>query len=78
MRSNHWDRTHREYSKAVADALKEYLLKNNTPAENMTAAQAREFLGKVFESTDLRIKNYNLGIQIREIAQRLLRRGGRE
>jgi hypothetical protein len=78
IRSNRYDRDHRAYSQAIGDSLDKYLEKVGTPPELMTADQAREFLGRVFESPDPRIRNYNMGIQIREIAQRLLRRGGRE
>jgi hypothetical protein len=67
-----------KYSRAVTESMNDYLAKNEIRADSMTATQAREFLAKVFESTDPRIKNYNLGIQMREIAFRLFRRGGRE
>ena len=77
-RSNQWDQAHRDYNKAVGEALDQYLKQNETDPGKMTAAQAREFLGKIFESPDPRIRNYNMGIQMREIMQRLLRRGGRE
>lgn len=77
-RSNRWDEDHRIYSKAVDEALVEYLNKSGTRPENMTAEQALEFYGKVLESRDLRVRNYNMGIQMREIARRLLGRGGRE
>lgn len=77
-RSNKWDKEHRIYSDAVGEALDAYLSRSRTSPDKMTSDQAREFLGKIFESTDLRIKNYNIGIQMREIMQRLLRRGGRE
>jgi hypothetical protein len=78
VRSNKWDEAHRTYNKAVGQALDEYLLEKGIRAEDMMAEQAREFLGRIFESPDLRIRNYNMGIQIREIIQRLRRRGGRE
>ncbi|MBI2713650.1 MAG: hypothetical protein HYX37_04250 [Rhizobiales bacterium] len=77
-RSNKWDTEHRVYSDAVGEAFDEYLRRNGTSPENMTTEQAREFVRKIFDSSDPRIKNYNMGIQMREIMQRLLRRGGRE
>jgi hypothetical protein len=78
LRSNQWDLYHRQYSKAVKELLKEHLVKNGIRPEKMTGAQAYEFLPRLFGSTDSRIKDYNLGIQMRELMQRLLRRGGRE
>lgn len=78
VRSNQWDIAHREYSQAVTDAMKDYIKKTGVQPETMTTAQAREFVTKVFESTDPRIKNDNVGIQMREIAYRLFRRSGRD
>lgn len=77
-RSNLWDKPHRAYNDAVGDALDVYLAEKGTPPDKMTADQAREFLGRVYESRDPRIRDYNMGIQMRELMQRLLRRGGRE
>jgi len=78
-RSNKWDEEHRAYSKAVDEVLKKYIEDEtgNRP-EAMSGDQARDVLRKVLDSADPRIRNYNMGIHIREIAQKLWRRGGRE
>ena len=77
-RSNKWDKDHRVYNKAVGEALDGYLVEMGTSPEKMTADQAREFLGRIVKSRDPRIRSYNMRIQMREIMQRVLRRGGRE
>jgi hypothetical protein len=76
-RSNKWDEEHRIYSKAVDDMLKGYIDATGPP-EKMSGDQAHEFLRQLHASSDPRIRNYNLGIHIREIAGRVLRWGGRE
>jgi hypothetical protein len=63
VRSNKWDQAHIAYNRAIGEALDDYLKKAGTVPENMTAAQAGEFLGKVFESSDPRIRNYNIGFK---------------
>jgi hypothetical protein len=78
FRNNKWDKDHRAYNEAVGEALDGYLKKAGTLPEKMTADQAREFLVRIFESHDPRIRNYNMIIQMREIMQRVYRRGGRE
>lgn len=77
-RSNKWDKDHRVYNEAVGEALDAFLKDQGSAPEKMTAEQAREFLRRIYESADPRIRSYNYGIQIREIMQPLLRRGGRE
>ena len=77
-RSNRWDKAHIAYNQAVKEALDDYLAKNNTRPESMTASQAREFLGKLLASSDKRIETYNKTIMMREIMKRLRFRFGRE
>lgn len=78
VRSNKWDELHKTYNKAVGEALDDYLKDAATSPDKMTADQAREFVNQIKTSTDPRVRDYNFGIHIREIMQRLFRRGGRE
>jgi hypothetical protein len=76
-RSNKWDKEHRIYNDAVEERFDEFKGKRKIRVEQMTPAQARTFLGEVYSSTDMRIRNYNMAIQMREIMFRILRgRGG--
>lgn len=77
-RNNLWDHEHRAYDKAVGEALDAYLAEQKTTPGNMTAAQANEFIGRIHDSSDVRIRSFNYGIKIRERAMRIFRRGGRE
>ena len=76
--SNKYDTEHRAYNKAVGEALDLYLAEQKISPESMTADQAHEFVRRVLDSADVRIKHFNLSIHIREIAYRLRRRIGRE
>ena len=77
-RNNLWDHEHRAYNKAVGEALDAYLAEQKTAPGNMTADQAKEFIGRIHDSKDMRIRSFNYGIEIRERAMRVFRRGGRE
>jgi len=77
-RNNLWDNKHRAYNQAVGEALDAYLAEKKTTPGNMTADQAKEFIGRIHDSKDMRIRSFNYGIEIRERAMRVFRRGGRE
>jgi hypothetical protein len=59
---NKWSSEHAAYNKAVDDAFKSFLERNNIPKDEawrLTPAQAEEFLDEVFYSSDPRIRNFN-------------------
>jgi polyhydroxyalkanoate synthesis regulator phasin len=79
IRSNRFDNEHRVYSRAVEEKFEQFIKSNNIAVENMTPDQARSFVKEVIGSTDARIRDFNMRIQIREIMRRVLpRRSGEE
>jgi hypothetical protein len=64
--SNYYDQMHRQYNKGVDDALKRFMDRNNIRADEMTPAQARQFIREVKSSTDPRIFDFNKRLLIRE------------
>jgi hypothetical protein len=58
-RANRWSPEHKAYNDAVDDAFRSYLERNNIAAEQMTQAQADEFVDEIFYSRDPRIRSFN-------------------
>ena len=76
--SNLYDGLHRRYNDAVADELDKFLSENDIQPEDMTPDQARAFVKQLKESSDPRIRAFNMRMRLREIIfrfQRALRRG---
>jgi hypothetical protein len=58
-RANRWSPEHKAYNDAVDEAFRSYLEKNNITAEEMTPAQADEFVDEIFYSMEPRIRSFN-------------------
>ena len=75
-RGHRWDDAHRKYNDAVGELTKDFMAKNNIEPEKMTPEQARSLLKAVKESTNPRIRDYNMGIRMLQYMYRLPGRGG--
>jgi hypothetical protein len=62
-----WSPEHAEYNQAVKETLQQFLDKNGIKPEEMTPAQAQDFVYEVIGSRDPRIRELNLKIYRREI-----------
>jgi hypothetical protein len=71
-----FDHAHRRYNAAVYQLVTDYMNERGITAQQMTPAQAREFLRVIDESKDLRIRQYNGMIKFMHSMYRL-RSGGR-
>jgi hypothetical protein len=71
---NYNDAEHRAYNDAVDKLLDAFLEKNNITEEQMTPAQASEFVQEVIGSTDLRIRGFVIKIR-QEVLRYNLRYG---
>jgi hypothetical protein len=65
--SNRYDEVHRQYNKAVEEALDGYLERHNIRGNQMTPEQARTFTNEVKSSRDPRIQRFNLRLWTREL-----------
>jgi hypothetical protein len=65
--SNRWDQLHRDYNRAVAEKLDQFMAEKGITPESMTAQQAREFAQSIRTSVDPRIRGLNMRIYMREI-----------
>ena len=77
--ANRWSPEHRAYNEAVDAAFKSFLERNNIAideTDQLTPAQAEEFVDEVFHSSDPRIRNFNMRIW-REAFRYWRRSGGR-
>lgn len=68
-----WSTAHAVYNGAVREKLDQFLAERGIRAQDMTAAQAREFTASIRSSTDPRIRDFNLQIYRRKLYY-LLRR----
>jgi hypothetical protein len=68
-----WSVEHAEYNTAVGEALQRFLDKGGIKPEEMTPAQAQDFVYEVLGSRDPRIREFNLRIYRREIMYYLRR-----
>ena len=75
-KSNRYDRLHRQYNKAVEDAVNEYLKRNNISSEQMSPGQAKSFVEEIKASREPRILQFRTRMLLRE-ALFWLRRGPR-
>ena len=73
--ANKWSPEHKAYNEAVDEAFKSFLKRNNINPEQLTPAQAEEFLDEVFYSSDPRIRRFNMRIW-RELFKYWRRYGG--
>ena len=62
-----WSPEHAAYNEAIAEAFRQFLDKNEIEPEDMTPAQAQEFIYEVIGSSDPRIRDFNLKLYRREI-----------
>lgn len=76
--SNRYDDMHRKYNKAVGEKLDQFLKRNNITSREMTPDQAKYFSDEIRKSTDLRIRQFNQRIYMREIMRSLRLFRGRE
>lgn len=76
--SNQFDRMHREYNKAVEEALDDFIRKNNIERGQMTPGEARSFSSEIKTSRDPRISQFNRRVYMREIMRSLRYFRGRE
>jgi hypothetical protein len=74
--SNWFDEPHRQYNRAVEEALDRYLERNNIRGNQMTPDQARSFVDEIRTSRDPRIRGFNMRLWMREL-QYWLRRAPR-
>ena len=72
--SNWYDMEHRAYNDAVEEQLNRFMETNRISPEKMTPDQAQEFVRQVLSSSEPRIRNFNMRMQIREIMHRVFRR----
>jgi hypothetical protein len=71
-----WSQAHDFYNQAVNDHLDRFMERNNIRPEHLTPDQARSFLQELKQSTDPRVRDFNLRI-FRQEFQYWLRRGPR-
>lgn len=76
--SNRYDDMHRKYNKAVGEKLDQFLARNNITSREMTPDQAKSFADEIKKSSDLRIRQLNQRIYMREIMRSLRLFRGRE
>ena len=74
--SNWFDERHRQYNKAVEEALDRFLERNKIRSDQMTPDHARSFAKEILTSSDQRIRGFNMRLWMRELRY-LLRRGPR-
>jgi hypothetical protein len=71
--SNLNDRMHRLYNQAVDEHFRSFIQRNKIDVGRMTPLQAHQFLNELLDSTDPRIRTFNMRLWMREI-RAILRR----
>lgn len=62
-----WSKEHDIYSRTVGEKLEDFLRSNKIEPQQMTRAQAKEFTDQIKQSTDPRIRDFNLKIYRKEV-----------
>jgi hypothetical protein len=71
-----WSKEHDVYNRAAREYFERFMSSNGIAPEKMTASQARAFVDSIRQSTDPRIRDFNLSIYRREL-NHILRFGPR-
>lgn len=73
IKNNKYDAQHRIYNEAANEIFESFLFRNGIDETRLTPSHARKLLQEVFESSDPRIRNYNMRLWLREIMRRVPR-----
>jgi hypothetical protein len=62
-----WSKEHDVYNKAAREHFERFMSSNGIVPEKMTAVQAKDFVENIRQSTDPRIRDFNLNLYRREL-----------
>lgn len=65
--NNAWDEAHRTYRQGVENEFYKFVEDRGINIEEMTPDQARSFLKRLEETSDIRVRNFNRMVRMREL-----------